>query len=68
MLAVQSQLIEVTKSRSLVIALVSRGSGTHTTWLDRHGGTINSISEGENGGMILHIVCDFVQMVELDVP
>jgi hypothetical protein len=40
----------------------------HLGWLDGHGGTIKSISEGENGGMILHIVCDLVQMDELDVP
>ena len=40
----------------------------HLGWLDGHGGTIKSISEGENGGMILHIVCDLVKMDELDVP
>jgi hypothetical protein len=37
-------------------------------WLDEHGGTIKSTSEGEDGGMILHIACDLLQMGELDVP
>jgi hypothetical protein len=37
-------------------------------WLDEHGGTIKSTSEGEDGGMILHIACDLLQMGELEVP